>query len=98
MFSDDQSSHPIQGLPLTWRPFSDLAWVRGDVLTFERWSQPVCGVYYAVDVGKGELFLAAPLPAALLPSSQFDRPPSSSTAAPFSLAGMCSILAKQCGP
>jgi hypothetical protein len=54
-------TYEIQGLPLTWRPFSDLAWFRGDVLTFERWAQPAYGVYYAVDVGEGELLLAAPL-------------------------------------
>jgi hypothetical protein len=54
-------TYEIQGLPLTWRPFSGLAWVRGDVLTFERWSQPAYGVHYAVDVGEGELLLAAPL-------------------------------------
>ena len=30
----------IRGLPLEWRPFSDLIWANDRTLMFDRWSQP----------------------------------------------------------
>ena len=39
----------IEGLPLPWRPFSDLAWASDRYLVFDRWSQPHYGVHYVVD-------------------------------------------------
>ncbi|MBN1483809.1 MAG: PD40 domain-containing protein [Chloroflexia bacterium] len=54
------SLYEIQGLPLPWRPFSDLAWLDEDVLVFDRWAQPHYGTHYAVDVRQGTLLLASP--------------------------------------
>jgi len=54
--------YEIQGLPLTWRPFSDLVWVRDHILIFDRWSQPEYGIHYAVDARKKRLILASPFP------------------------------------
>jgi hypothetical protein len=50
----------ILGLPFEWRPFSDLAWVDGHTLVFDRWSSPHVGVHYAVDVVRGTLIAAVP--------------------------------------
>jgi hypothetical protein len=52
----------ILGLPLGWRPFSDLAWADGRTLMFDRWSQPNYGVHYAVDVVSRRLLAAVPFP------------------------------------
>jgi hypothetical protein len=42
--------YEIQGLPLRWRPFSNLAWVTDHILTVDRWSQPHYGIRYTIDV------------------------------------------------
>ena len=52
----------ILGLPLPWRPFSDLVWVTDEILVFDRWSQPHYGLHYAVDVREQTLLLASPFP------------------------------------
>ena len=52
----------IQGLPLGWRPFSDLIWAGSRTLMFDRWSQPHYGVHYAVDVASRRLVAAVPFP------------------------------------
>ena len=52
----------IRGLPLDWRPFSDLAWVNNQTLVFDRWSQPHYGVHYEVNVKQKKLIRAVPFP------------------------------------
>ena len=52
----------ITGLPLEWRPFSDLIWADGRTLMFDRWSQPHYGVHYAVNVESQRLVAAVPFP------------------------------------
>ena len=52
----------IRGLPLEWRPFSDLIWANKETLVFDRWSQPHYGVHYAVNVKSRRLVVAAPFP------------------------------------
>lgn len=52
----------IHGLPLEWRPFSDLVWVNSNTLVFDRWSQPHYGVHYAVDIKRKRLVIAKPFP------------------------------------
>lgn len=50
----------IRGLPLEWRPFSDLNWADYQTLVFDRWSQPHYGVHYAVNVKSRKLLVVAP--------------------------------------
>lgn len=52
----------IRGLPMEWRPFSDLAWVNNQTLVFDRWSQPHYGVHYQIDVRRKKLIKAVPFP------------------------------------
>lgn len=52
----------IRGLPLEWRPFSNLIWADDRTLMFDRWSQPHYGVHYAVDVQRRKLVAALPFP------------------------------------
>ena len=52
----------IRGLPLEWRPFSNLTWADNQTLMFDRWSQPHYGVHYAVNVNSRKLLIAAPFP------------------------------------
>jgi len=52
----------IKGLPLEWRPFSDLTWANDHTLMFDRWSQPHYGVHYSVDVKEKRLIAAVPFP------------------------------------
>ena len=54
--------YEIQGLPLRWRPFSDLVWITDDILIFDRWSNPDYGIHYAVNVREKRLLLASPFP------------------------------------
>src|SRR2546422_2293192 len=49
-----------RGLPLEWRPFSDLGWKDNQTLVFDRWSQPHFGVHYALNVRSKNLVSAAP--------------------------------------
>ena len=52
----------IRGLPLEWRPFSDLIWADNRTLMFDRWSQPHYGIHYAVNVEGRRLVAAVPFP------------------------------------
>ena len=52
----------IKGLPLEWRPFSDLTWANEHIFMFDRWSQPHYGVHYSVDVKEKRLIAAVPFP------------------------------------
>ena len=52
----------VRGLPLEWRPFSNLKWANDHILMFDRWSQPHYGVHYAVNVRSRRLVAAAPFP------------------------------------
>ena len=52
----------IRGLPLEWRPFSELFWADNQTLIFDRWSQPHYGVHYAVNLKSGKLVVAVPFP------------------------------------
>ncbi len=52
----------IRGLPLEWRPFSDLMWASSQTLVFDRWSQPHYGMHYAVNVTSRKLLVAASFP------------------------------------
>jgi hypothetical protein len=54
--------YEIQGIPLEYRPFSDLEW-SGDRLIFDRLSQPHYGIHYEVDVEKKKLVVAEAFPA-----------------------------------
>lgn len=67
LIEDTQTSqvYEIQGLPLRWRPFSDLVWITDDILVFDRWSNPDYGIHYAVNVRDKQLLLASPFPAQL---------------------------------
>ncbi len=49
-----------RGLPLEWRPFSDVAWKNNQTLVFDRWSQPHYGVHYALNVRSKSLVSATP--------------------------------------
>jgi hypothetical protein len=50
----------ITGLPLEWRPFSDLTWADNQTLMFDRWSEPHYGVHYKVNVLSRKLLVVAP--------------------------------------
>jgi hypothetical protein len=63
----------IRGLPLEWRPFSDLIWADRRTLMFDRWSQPHYGVHYAVDVVSRRLVAAVPFPDKLFLDRQRPR-------------------------
>jgi dienelactone hydrolase len=52
----------VKGLPMEWRPFSDLTWVNNQTLAFDRWSQPHYGVHYEVNVKLKKLIRAGPFP------------------------------------
>ena len=52
----------IRGLPLEWRPFSDLIWADHRTLMFDRWSQPHYGIHYAVNIEGRTLVAAVPFP------------------------------------
>jgi hypothetical protein len=54
-------TYEIAGLSPRPRDFSSLVWL-GQVLVFDKWSQPHYGLHYAVDVQNGTLLLAAPFP------------------------------------
>lgn len=50
--------YEIQGVPIEWRPFSNLFWTREDLLIFERWSNPNFGYRYTVDIKAKKLIKA----------------------------------------
>lgn len=45
----------IQGIPLSWRPFTNLTWTRETYLEFDRWSNPHYGFHYVVDISQKKL-------------------------------------------
>ena len=55
-----QKLFEIAGLPLEWRPFSDLTWADNQTLMFDRWSQPHYGVHYKINVRTRKLLVVAP--------------------------------------
>jgi len=48
-FERDGKTYRIEGVPLGWRPISDVAWASSRYLVFDRLSQPHHGVHYVVD-------------------------------------------------
>jgi hypothetical protein len=52
----------VRGLPLPYRPFSDLAWINNWTLQFDRWSQPHYGIHYVVNVKTKKLVSASGFP------------------------------------
>lgn len=54
--------YEVRGLPLPYRPFSNLSWVNNRTLVFDRWSQPHYGIHYAVNVREKRLVIAAAFP------------------------------------
>jgi len=63
LFVLEKATHKIfeiTGLPLEWRPFSNLTWADNQTLMFDRWSQPHYGVHYVVNVKSRKLLIAAP--------------------------------------
>jgi hypothetical protein len=52
----------VLGLPLPYRPFSDLAWVNNRTMAFDRWSQPHYGIHYAVNVRGKKVMRASAFP------------------------------------
>lgn len=54
--------YEVRGLPLPHRPFSDLVWLDGRTLVFDRWSQPHYGIHYVVSVRRKRLVMASAFP------------------------------------
>lgn len=54
--------YEVRGLPLPYRPFSDLVFINNRTLAFDRWSQPHYGVHYAINVRIKKLVTAAAFP------------------------------------
>jgi len=54
--------YELRGIPLPYRPISNLVWLDNHLLTFDRWSQPHHGVHYVVDVLHLRLVLSTPFP------------------------------------
>ena len=69
--------YEIRGLPLEWRPFSNLIWANNRILMFDRWSQPHYGVHYAVNVSRRKLMVAIPFPDKFYLQQQRPKPRSS---------------------
>ena len=58
IFIEDMISgkfYQIQGIPLSWRPFTNLAWTEDNIFAFERWSNPHYGLHYVVDMNQKKL-------------------------------------------
>lgn len=41
--------YEIRGIPLEYRPFSDLVWLNDRTLAFDRWANPHHGSHYEID-------------------------------------------------
>ena len=52
----------VRGIPLEFRPFSDLRWTTQNRLKFDRWSQPHHGMHYELDVTNKRLVVAYAFP------------------------------------
>ena len=59
-YLDSGKVFEIEGIPLEYRPFSDLVWVDNRYLVFDRWSQPHYGMHYVVDTLNKKLILSTP--------------------------------------
>jgi mannosyltransferase len=55
-------TYEIQGLPLPYRPFSELVWATDEMLMVDRWSQPHYGIHYVINAPAHQLLMAAPFP------------------------------------
>jgi len=58
IFIEDMTTgkfYQIQGIPLSWRPFTNLAWTDEKYLAFDRWSNPYYGLHYVVDMNQKKL-------------------------------------------
>jgi hypothetical protein len=47
--------YQIQGIPLSWRPFTNLAWTDEHIFAFERWSNPHYALHYVVDMNQKKI-------------------------------------------
>lgn len=47
--------YEIRGIPLEYRPFSDLVWLGAHTLAFDRWANPHYGAHYEFDVKEKKL-------------------------------------------
>jgi hypothetical protein len=56
------NQYEVYGIPLPYRPLSDLVWLDDHLLAFDKWSQPHHGVHYVVDVQRLRLVLSTPFP------------------------------------
>ena len=66
--------YEVRGLPLPHRPFSDLVWVNGRTLAFDRWSQPHYGVHYVVSAKGKKLLRASAFPDEVFLEQQRTKP------------------------
>ena len=66
--------YEVRGLPLPHRPFSDLVWVNGRTLAFDRWSQPHYGIHYVVSASGKKLVRASAFPDEFFLEQQRTRP------------------------
>jgi len=66
--------YEVRGLPLPHRPFSDLVWVNGRTLAFDRWSQPHYGIHYVVSVTGRKLLRASAFPDEVFLEQQRTKP------------------------
>jgi hypothetical protein len=66
--------YEVRGLPLPHRPFSDLVWVSGRTLAFDRWSQPHYGIHYVVSVRGRKLLRASAFPDEFFLEQQRTKP------------------------
>ena len=64
LFIEEQRTHRVREmvLPLSWRPFAELIWINGQILIFDRWSQPHYAMHYAVNVTTAKLLAASAFP------------------------------------
>lgn len=54
--------YELRGIPLPYRPISNLMWLNDSLLTFDRWSQPHYGIHYVVNVHRLRVVLSTPFP------------------------------------
>ncbi len=58
IFIEDMNAgkfYQIQGIPMSWRPFTNLAWTGEHIFAFERWSNPHYALQYVVDMNQKKL-------------------------------------------
>lgn len=47
--------YQIEGIPMSWRPFTNLIWTDEKILEFDRWSTPHYRLHYTVDMTEKKL-------------------------------------------